>query len=880
MHRNRKRADAAPSRGIARAALEGASHDELIREALTRLARVGQADRFGAWLSPSDHEGLNQQQETFHGVVLELDGAESPREWTKLAPQIPLPMNELTAGRVAKQDYSPGSPQLQFGLLAGLRVALWVPVLRSGALFGILFAGSRTHRASLPQSELEAVAAELSLVLELEHERTNSLRRQADLKFCKESFAALAERPALRRWLARIVESCTESSASGALGAEFAGIIRTAGSVRPLRLEFHWKSGDEKWFAALESEPFSRLCEHALETGQTAGMDWSLAGKRAAPSRVIVLPLVAEGNKFGAFVVGLSAGGTSLANLQRLELRASCAAAALAALGREEMEQQAGSDFRTPAEMVALMEWLDEGVVLFDERNRIRGTNSRFAQLTGISRGDLAGLMDFEALLARLASGTVDPETFAERWRSAARNPDPGLREEVHLTAPVSRVLERTSRPVLDASGKNLGRIELYRDLTSQRIHQSRLLHTEKLAALGQMISGVAHELSNPLTSIVGYAQRLLLRKDELSGREELHRIFAEAERASGILRQMLLTARETPPERRPLSLNQVILRTVELQKFGVASEKIRVELDLDPLIPPVLGDAGQLQQVLMNLMGNARQALEVREAGGVIRVRTVWDGRDRVRLEVFDNGPGIPDHFLPRIFDPFFTTKPAGAGTGLGLAIVQGIVREHGGEVFVKSSPGKGTTFTIDLPAAGKTRPGTKGTSAIAAAKSGHGELRFVPETDQSSPSIAAALRVLVVEDEPTVAQLIADVLCDEGFQVETVMSGREAQRRASNEDFDLAICDMKMPGFDGAQFYRALVRSKNPLQHKFLFVTGDVLASQTRDFLEKSRIPYVAKPFRVDELMEKVRRVLGAAPPPHADSLEEQSRNAALKG
>ncbi len=136
------------------------------------------------------------------------------------------------------------------------------------------------------------------------------------------------------------------------------------------------------------------------------------------------------------------------------------------------------------------------------------------------------------------------------------------------------------------------------------------------------------------------------------------------------------------------------------------------------------------------------------------------------------------------------------------------------------------------------------------------------------------------MVEDEPTVAQLIADVLCDEGFQVETVMRGREAQRRASNEDFDLAICDMKMPGFDGAQFYRALVRSKNPLQHKFLFVTGDVLASQTRDFLEKSRIPYVAKPFRVDELMEKVRRVLGAAPPPHADSLEEQSRNAALKG
>jgi len=409
---------------------------------------------------------------------------------------------------------------------------------------------------------------------------------------------------------------------------------------------------------------------------------------------------------------------------------------------------------------------------------------------------------------------------------------------------------------VLDAAGQRLGRVEIYRDLTARRVFQSKLLQTEKLATLGQMVTGVAHELSNPLTSILGYAQRLLLRGDAAGRTEEARKIYQEAERASTNLRQLLLNARETHPERRTVSLNQVVLQAMELQRFGLATEKIRLELELDPISPFVHGDAGQLQQVLMNLVGNARQAIEESRKGETIRVRTKRVGERRVLLEVSDDGPGIPAAIMARIFDPFFTTKPAGVGTGLGLPIVLGIVREHGGQVKVSSPPGGGAVFTIELPAASQPaavppRPFEVG--------EGRAEepLRAVVHTGKAGPL------VLVVEDEPTVARLIADVLEDEGMRVEVLMDGRAALDRAAREHYDLVICDMKMPGLDGKLFYKTLVRSGNSLRERFLFVTGDVVAAHTQEFLERYHLPRVAKPFRVEELTEKVKQVLAGKIP-----------------
>ncbi|HET9804335.1 MAG TPA: ATP-binding protein, partial [Candidatus Acidoferrum sp.] len=341
------------------------------------------------------------------------------------------------------------------------------------------------------------------------------------------------------------------------------------------------------------------------------------------------------------------------------------------------------------AELQNLAEWLDQGVVIYDREEKIRLANLRFAQLANLAPEELARLTSLTALIDRLQDHAAEPVSFAHRWRELARRQEGGDREEVHLVRPAARVLERASRPVLDRQGQRIGRIELYKDLTAQRVFHAKLLQTEKMAALGEMVSSVAHELSNPLTSILGYAQRLLVRGDGAQSFDDLRKIFAEAERAGAILRRILFASREAGPERRPVNLNQLVQRTIDLQRFRLAAERIRMELSLDALLPEVSGDAGQLQQVLINLLGNARQAIEAQGNGGTIRIRTESSPEGAVRLEVSDSGPGIPESILSRIFDPFFTTKPAGVGTGLGLSLVLSLVRDHGGQVHVASPRG-----------------------------------------------------------------------------------------------------------------------------------------------------------------------------------------------
>ena len=540
------------------------------------------------------------------------------------------------------------------------------------------------------------------------------------------------------------------------------------------------------------------------------------------------------------------------------------------------------------SELRNVIEWLEEGVVLFDADENVRAMNTRFEQMMGLAPEQSGRLRSLEALIAHLESQAADPGHFASRWRELAGGTEAGSREELQMTRPAPRILERAARPVLDSNGRQLGRVEIYRDLTAQRVFQSRLLQTEKLASLGQMVSGIAHELSNPLTSILGYAQRLLVRQDASGGSQEIRQIYQEAERAGAILRQLLLNAREALPERRLVSLNQIVMRAMELQRFNLAAGKIRAEMDLDQALPLVQGDPGQLQQVLLNLLGNARQALEQQGTGGVIQVRTRRISERRVLLEVEDTGPGIPRAIQARIFDPFFTTKPAGVGTGLGLSIVLSVVREHGGQVRVLSPPQGGTTFCVELPVASeRQQEEARSKSTPARKKAGLQTVPLAGAIDRRAAGASGGMlevrkgaRVLVVEDEPTVARLIADVLEDEGMKVDVLLDGGEALERAGRETYDLVICDMKMPGLDGQHFYKSLERAGNPLRERFLFVTGDIMGAQTREFLERHRLPHVAKPFRVEELTEKVREVLTV--PGRAETSEAGAgkKNAARNG
>ena len=234
--------------------------------------------------------------------------------------------------------------------------------------------------------------------------------------------------------------------------------------------------------------------------------------------------------------------------------------------------------------------------------------------------------------------------------------------------------------------------------------------------------------------------------------------------------------------------------------------------------------------------------------------------------MVVADDGPGVPPEVMLRIFDPFFTTKPAGVGTGLGLSILYGIVHQHGGEVSVENRPGGGAVFTVELPSATGSSAGDEKPYLIRAPR---------PE-GQAAKERARGSRILVVEDEPTVAQLIADVLGEEGHSVDTILDSRQGLDLARARRYDLVICDLRMPHLDGRAFYRQLAHDENPLQHRLIFVTGDTLAPRTVDFLQRCGLPYLAKPFLVEELKEVVARSLAATsgiPPSSLDLMEREA-------
>jgi len=524
---------------------------------------------------------------------------------------------------------------------------------------------------------------------------------------------------------------------------------------------------------------------------------------------------------------------------------------------------------RAKTELEGVLESVESGVVLLDASRRVRFANARFAQLMGLE----ARLPDGQALAALsealrdwlVRAGASSPVGGRARsFREQLPALDPRGKEAVwgdlELSHPVCRGIKLVVRPLRDGAGERVGWVGVFREAGAQPMWQSRMLHTEKMAVLGRLLSGIAHELNNPLTTVLGYAQLLLSHHAAPDHNAELLRVYQEADRARQIVQHVLLFARQAEPERRPVDLNEIVEQTVNLRSYELKLENIAVELDLAPGLPPTFADLHQLQQVVLNLVLNAEQAILRSSSGegrlrGRIRIRARAAAANRLRLEVSDDGPGVPPEIASRIFDPFFTTKPLHEGTGLGLSIAYGIVQEHGGEIYLaKEHPpdfSTGATFAVELPALVselKSRP----EPAPARPAS------LVPAAAAGQPPAAGKLRVLVVEDEPTVAQLITDVLTEEGHEVEAVLDGAEGLERVLHEPCDLVICDLKMPRLDGQAFYKALMEAGSPAQHRVLFITGDTLARRTLDFLDRHSLPYVAKPFQVEELKRAVHQVL----------------------
>src|SRR5215213_7781592 len=397
-----------------------------------------------------------------------------------------------------------------------------------------------------------------------------------------------------------------------------------------------------------------------------------------------------------------------------------------------------------------------------------------------------------------------------------------------------------TSTTHVEALIRDVSERKRLEDQARDLYHQ--LLQAEKLAALGQTISGVAHELNNPLATILTWAERLASREVDATTRRGIETILAESERAARIVRNLLTFARKRQSTRSMVDLNHVLRDTLALRAYEQRVTNITVIDALASGLPQVFADAHQVQQVLLNLVINAEQAMLAAHGRGLLVVRT-WHERDQgaVVLEINDDGPGVPEDVQPKIFDPFFTTKEVGKGTGLGLTVAYAIVQEHGGRIRVESPLGRGASFFIEFPTkAGRVR-------------------EPAPAPNDPPFEALAGTRVLVVEDEPALAAAVAEALMDAGFVVDRAGDGEEALARVGERPYDLVVCDLKMPRLDGMSFYRAIALTSPELAKRVIFVTGDVAGTDAERFLAQSGCRWLAKPFRLGDLLRAARDALG---------------------
>jgi CheY-like chemotaxis protein len=360
---------------------------------------------------------------------------------------------------------------------------------------------------------------------------------------------------------------------------------------------------------------------------------------------------------------------------------------------------------------------------------------------------------------------------------------------------------------------------------------------------MGTLLASVAHELNNPLAVIL--MQTDLLRADTGGGpfAESVADITEAARRCERLVRQFLTLARQHVPERTAVDLHALITDTLELLAPALRVDTIAVDLHLAAHLPRLWADPHQLQQVLVNLVTNAQQALREVPAPRQLTLTTRWHPeRTRITLEVADSGPGMPPGIQARIFEPFFTTKPSGVGTGLGLSLCQGIIEGHGGTIGVTSAPGQGTTFRVELPVDTVLAPSAE------------------PAAQDEERATGSGSTILLVDDEPGIAKALPRLLQRDGHTVDTAANGRLALKMLQERSYDLILCDLRMPELDGPGLYRALEQQNPQLCRRFLFLTGDTLSPEVQAFLTQSGVPRLTKPFSATEVRRAIAQALQA--------------------
>ena len=494
---------------------------------------------------------------------------------------------------------------------------------------------------------------------------------------------------------------------------------------------------------------------------------------------------------------------------------------------------------RTRGPLEGIFENAPVALITLDRSGTVQSANQPAADLFGqpqaqmINRpiGDLlprAVHKEIEPLFRRALAGETMklPETF---WPGAD-----------------GRVVMLTLYPFRDERGEILGVVGILPDVTEDVRMRRELTRAEKLVALGEMIAGVAHEMNNPLTSVLGYSSLLLQSVMDPAVRGPLEIIAKEAERTARIVQNLLVYARQHRPERRPTRVNELLNQALEQRAEALAASRIAVRRVFDAGVGMVRADPFQLQQVFLNLIINAEQAIrEIREEGH-LTVRTFTNASSgQVVVEVEDDGPGIPETHLSRVFDPFFTTKEVGKGTGLGLSICYGTIKEHDGRILVRNRPGGGAIFTVELPL-----------------QSGEVTEETVPR--EVSQELLYQKRILVVDDEPHICRFFQQALALFRCQVEVASSLREALNKVRGQSYDLVIYDYRLLDGTGEELAQEILKLDPALADRMLLITGDSLTVETRDYL-RGAPNVLLKPFDLTTLLAALQNIL--APKVKAD-------------
>jgi signal transduction histidine kinase len=457
---------------------------------------------------------------------------------------------------------------------------------------------------------------------------------------------------------------------------------------------------------------------------------------------------------------------------------------------------------------------IGDGICVLATDGTIRRANRAFCQLADIPVTEVAGRPWI----------TLIPPTWVETFQMAIAAPD---RDVAELRAG-DRLFHLSALSLREAGPASV--VLVVADQTEKRRLQEQLVQSEKMSAIGQLIAGVAHDLNNPLASVVGFSDYLVETSNAAPPEmiEPLRAIQQEAERAANIVKNLLNFARKQERGRQVTSIKNILTSTLMLLRNQVMAAKVETEVDVAPGVPDVCADVNQIQQVFVNLVNNALQVIESSGVGSRVVIRAVpW--LDGVAVTVEDDGPGIPAHLTARVFEPFFTTKPAGEGTGLGLSISQGIVKEHGGRLTLVSTGRQGAVFQVELPA-GAPAPS--------------------PRPKAPSTSTIRPLSILVVDDEPHIQHYMRATLEAWGHTVTVAADGRSGLAAALEEPFDLIICDLRMPELGGREMFAELEAARPEMAQRVVFSTGDTVRGDTLTFLESLNRPHLRKPFTLVEL------------------------------